>query len=740
MVQRTVPRRPQRVPAAPVTPPAPAQILPQRSWSHGRDGVLVAACGLAGYGGAHLSGQPELATPVLLGGVSLAGGVYVQGSLRRRRREIHDRLVEALAPRLGVRGPDRRTVRMRAWTWGWPGRPQRISIRYGPGVADADPKWLPELIALINRRLGDGYELDRHDQRRCRLRVTLRGTQASSPTIALPALQARAERTLTELIGPTARVLEVDLDGDDLRRISVEHEAGTKLAAAGYRARVERTVSTVLPGRWRARWDLEADRVVFELRPSFPESIWLPAASVDEGLDVLASYDDVSLPYGIDEDGHEQLWRPALDPNLMVVGSPGTGKTVLEHTILAGVARYGWPIWVVDGKSIEFLGFRSWPNVQVVATTVAEQVAVIERAWQLMEHRYSLITSGRACEADFEPLMLFLDEFADFRANLMDWYSLIKVKGDPTKPPVLQKAASIARKGRSARVHLLFATQRPDAEYFGGDMRDNFRARISMGRLSPQGAQMMWQDMAIGTTIPRGCRGRATTINDANRAVEIQTYRMVDPRRVPSGDTQQTDLLARLRPQAARHERLLILPPSVDPDVDGAGGGSAVPTYRDYAAAEWVRASERPDLDPLERAVSSTENARDLASPLAIFGLGAGGVVPSRPSGAPSRAVDDPEQDTEAPVADSLGREAVDERFVGYGPVIDVTADHITIGDLVLVDAEVDHWAVVDEEPGEDPSDPDNIAICWRDDADDVGLMAISDGERIAIRRPLEEA
>lgn len=55
--------------------------------------------------------------------------------------------------------------------------------------------------------------------------------------------------------------------------------------------------------------------------------------------------------------------------------------------MLVGVSRYGWPSWVADGKGIEFLGFRDWPNVQVVVTTVAEQVAVIERAWELMEHR-----------------------------------------------------------------------------------------------------------------------------------------------------------------------------------------------------------------------------------------------------------------------------------------------------------------------------------------------------------------
>jgi DNA segregation ATPase FtsK/SpoIIIE, S-DNA-T family len=41
--------------------------------------------------------------------------------------------------------------------------------------------------------------------------------------------------------------------------------------------------------------------------------------------------------------------------------------------------RNGWPVWVVDGKSVEFLGFQDWPNVQIVATSIEQQVAVITR-------------------------------------------------------------------------------------------------------------------------------------------------------------------------------------------------------------------------------------------------------------------------------------------------------------------------------------------------------------------------
>ena len=142
------------------------------------------------------------------------------------------------------------------------------------------------------------------------------------------------------------------------------------------------------------------------------------------------------------------------------------------HTVLTEVTANGWIVWVVDGKGVEFLGFQDWPNVQIVAAQIAHQVAVIHRAWQVMEERYAAIIAGEAQETDFEPLVLFIDEFADFRGNLLNWYSMIKGKGDPTKPRTLQEVGSIARKGRTSRVHMVLGTQRPDAEYFGGDMRD----------------------------------------------------------------------------------------------------------------------------------------------------------------------------------------------------------------------------------------------------------------------------
>lgn len=704
---------------------SPVGLLPRRT-HHWSNGFVLTGAGIASYGMLPLLDQPGLASPALAAGITAGSVVVVRGELVRRRAAIHDSLVEALTLFLGTKAPSRQAVRLSRWSMGWPGTPHTVVIHYASAAKDLAPDWRSTIGDLINQRLDASFMLKKHDRRRCRMVYQL------EPVIEqiVSGARQRIDRTIIELIGTTAKVRRVEFDDEENPvRIEVGHQAGTKLAAAGYRARIERTLSSILPGRWRARWDLENDEVTFELRASFPPTIQAPPVEVDPSSEILTTYDRVEIPFAVDEDGKIQVWRPAIDPNLMVVGAPGTGKTVLEHAILAQVARYGWPIWVVDGKAVEFLGFRSWPNVQVVATTIDEQVAVIERAWELMERRYQLIVQGKAVETDFEPIMLFLDEFADFRSNLQDWYVIIKRKGDPTKPSVLAKVASIARKGRTARVHLLFATQRPDAEYFGGDMRDNFRMRISMGRLSPQGAMMMWHDPSTGTTIPRGCRGRATTIDDNNRAVEIQTFYVPDPRKVlRTQKEEEIQHLDQLRPDTSRHDRFVIIPAS-SRDLDAEE--PSPPSYRDVAAAEWARAADRPDLDPLaEGSQTQRGNARELASPLSILGITQGHRPLSR-----LHLVPDPPSEVEPP---AVGDDEWDV-FEGYGPTIDLPAEDLTIGDLVLVDESAGHWAVVDADPDLDLSDPDCMAVPWRDDADNEGIVLLPDGGKITARRPHDE-
>ena len=147
--------------------------------------------------------------------------------------------------------------------------------------------------------------------------------------------------------------------------------------------------------------------------------------------------------------------------------------------------------------------------------------------------------------------------------------------------------------------------------------RDNFGFRISMGRLSPQGAMMMWENPAVGVSLPRACTGRATATHEDGKPVEVQCYRFPDMHAAPGSQEQQ--LLKALRPSQARWPRLLIVPPAAERE-DGAA--DTPPTFRDYARAEWDLAENRPDLDPLTGdGRRAGVDGRELSSTLASLGI-----------------------------------------------------------------------------------------------------------------------
>jgi len=259
-----------------------------------------------------------------------------------------------------------------------------------------------------------------------------------------------------------------------------------------------------------------------------------------------------------------------------------------------------------------------------------------------------------------------------------------------------------------------------------------------MGRLSPQGAMMMWENPAVGVSLPRGCIGRATATHDDGRPVEMQCYRFPSWDAAPGTD--EHALLARLRPGQARHPRLLIAAPE---DSQDEPAGPA--TFRDYATAAWVLASARPDLDPLsEQNTVAAVAGRDLSSPLASLGLHHP-VAPAASAGAPGHREPSFDAVTEAADTDDSDPWWVDapevDPYPGYAPETTTSVAHLVPGDLIhLDDADPDTWVVVDEPPEEDLADPDGglIAVSWRGDGDESGSLSIPDGTRIAVRRPEE--
>lgn len=615
----------------------------------------------------------------------------VLGVRARNRRQRVDRLIEALHMMLGARLPSRRLVEARRWR----GQiPTRVRMSYAAAINDSDPDWLGDIVAIASRRLEADYAVRKHDKVRGHIHLT--------PAAELQPLErveheaARAARLVGGLIGPTAEVSTV-IEGEVLKVVDVRHDAGVRVADPAVRRRIEQRTSVLLPGRWRARWELESDAVRFELRPTLPTCVVHPRP-------VITTEDLYRIPLAVDEDGQQITWNlKGSGPHLMVVGKTGTGKTVVILGATLEFAARGWPVFVIDPKRVGLLGLRAHPNVQLVATRVEDQVATVYHVHRMMEERYERIEAGEIDEDDLEPVLLVLDEYRDFYATVTAWYAGVKQRGMPTRCDVFEKVGSLARKGRGAKIFVVLGTQRPDSEFLGGEMRDNFDSRISLGRLSPEGSRMMWEDnYRLGLTVPRRVEGRAIALNEDGWPVEVQSFWTPDPRRLAKGPVspeQNLEILNHLRADEAQHGHLQVQlrVEMLDGDDGGAGMWAAVtnallvPADVDGHLPGETSAPRMPAAEPVPHGLTESSDAD------------------SEP---PANAPPDDEYEDPEPTRPAA----------------------VEPGDLLLVDESTEFWAVI-EGIEEDIDEPDCFCIDWRSDDDESGSLTIPADSTVMARR-----
>lgn len=681
-------------------------IVPRWSGALAAPVASGASIGAAGWIAAGLVQEP---TPWRAASVAAGAACAGWAVLRQRSTDQEEQLelVQAALARL-IGSDEYVQVSARRWrTDPVAGRvPVTLRIDYSPAAPSSEPTWLAKITDVVSARIGVGVDVAHHDPRRCWLTLTTRAGRAPLEAAPSPALAKRAGAVLEALFGADVR-WEASWEQERLVALDVSHSMGVRISPhAVVRARIERTVATMLPGRWRAHWDLEGDTCRLELRPEFPAMLQRQALIPEADSPAWRR-----LPYGVDEDSAILSWDLASGagtPHFLVVGSTGTGKTVLIRDLVIEAALRSFQIRICDPKRVEFVGLRSWPNVEIVATSVEQMVATIHQTWREMERRYQLIESGKATKSDFQPLILVLDEYRYFYGVVNAWYQGVKGPGGSRVCPILEEVFLIASLGRTADVHIILGTQRPDADWMGGDVRDQFQARASLSRLSPEGAKMMWGAHHIGVSVPRGTPGRGTSIDSAGRPVEFQAYWMPDPTEAHDGDLA---LLERLRPATTTYERYVVVPLDTD-DEDG----EPIPSkgrYEEYIEAPYEPLNAHPDLDGWA------------PDPTAARRAGAGAMAQGEVG-----------QDIAAGDLDS------DEDLPDYLPATSMRAGSLEgqAGHLVLVDEALDLWGVV-ESAERDVDGSERIVVCWRSDEDgqDYGLLVLDGDELVQVREAAEE-
>jgi S-DNA-T family DNA segregation ATPase FtsK/SpoIIIE len=180
---------------------------------------------------------------------------------------------------------------------------------------------------------------------------------------------------------------------------------------------------------------------------------------------------------GVDVVGRPMILDLAEAPHLFVAGATGSGKSVCVNAILLSLLRAPRPpeLLMIDPKGVDFADYDGCRLLRggKVLTDMADAVAALRAVTEEMDGRQATlretgarnIAEAQASGSQMNRLVVVVDELADFMMS----------RGGAEEPLV-----RLAQKARAVGIHLLLATQRPEAATFPGLLRANIPSRIAL--------------------------------------------------------------------------------------------------------------------------------------------------------------------------------------------------------------------------------------------------------------------
>ncbi len=213
------------------------------------------------------------------------------------------------------------------------------------------------------------------------------------------------------------------------------------------------------------------------------------------------AHEDISkmaLPMclGKDASGNPLVEDLAKMPHLLIAGTTGSGKSVCINSIIMTLLLTQRPDHVkmimVDPKMVEMQDYRQIPHLMApIIDDMAKAESVLEWATQKMDERYETLSeagvrhikqfnqlSREQIIERFQPsnpeeearipfhlpyIVIIIDELADLMM---------------TSKEVEGHIVRIAQKARAVGIHLILATQRPEAQVVTGLIKSNMPGRI----------------------------------------------------------------------------------------------------------------------------------------------------------------------------------------------------------------------------------------------------------------------
>jgi S-DNA-T family DNA segregation ATPase FtsK/SpoIIIE len=205
----------------------------------------------------------------------------------------------------------------------------------------------------------------------------------------------------------------------------------------------------------------------------------------------------IPLFLGKDSSGEALVSDLTEMPHLLIAGTTGSGKSVCINSIITGILLTRRPDEVktilIDPKRVEMTAFNAIPHLMSpIVTETQRAVQILEWATVKMDERYSLLSEARVKNiyeynnlGAGEVVKRFAPSTQEEEAKIPKRLEYIVIVIDEladlmmTAPKEIEAyIVRLAQKSRAVGIHIVLATQRPQATVVTGLIKSNMPTRI----------------------------------------------------------------------------------------------------------------------------------------------------------------------------------------------------------------------------------------------------------------------
>lgn len=209
---------------------------------------------------------------------------------------------------------------------------------------------------------------------------------------------------------------------------------------------------------------------------------------------------EMALPLflGKDASGNCMVYDLTRMPHLLIAGTTGSGKSVCINSIIMSLLMTQRPdrvkMILIDPKMVELSSFKEVPHLMCpIVTDVQKAEQVLEWACTKMDERYGLLAEAQARNiAGYNRLTRnelyerFLPVDDAEKAQIPTYLPYIVIVIDELADMMMTSGkevefhlARLAQKSRAVGIHIVVATQRPEAKVLTGLIKSNMPCRCA---------------------------------------------------------------------------------------------------------------------------------------------------------------------------------------------------------------------------------------------------------------------